>query len=369
MTNKQGINDELDFKESRQKKTNQTNIWIDMDNSPHIPFFDPIIRELAQRGYLITITIRDCFQVAGLADLHGLSYSRVGKHYGKNRMLKIGGTVYRSLQLSRIALKVGASMALSHGSRSQMLASKLLRIPSMMIGDYEHAKAFPLIYPDCLVVPEIIEDTMITMPVKWIRKYPGIKEDVYVPDFSPEPKILEELGINGGDLVVTIRPPATEAHYHNPEAEVLFKEAVEYLGAMDDVRMIILPRNEKKQGDFVKSQWAEWCDSRKIIIPEHVVDGLNLIWHSDLVISGGGTMNREAGALGVPVYSIFRGTIGAVDKYLAKEGRLTLIEKPEDLKTKMKVVHRDKPKEAAHRDRIALKRIVDIIEEFVQMKK
>jgi hypothetical protein len=244
----------------------------------------------------------------------------------------------------------------------------MLRIPSIMIGDYEHAKPFPLVIPNGLIVPEIIEDGMITMDVKWIRKYPGIKEDVYVPDFAPDPKILGEFGINGGELLVTIRPPATEAHYHNPEAEVLFAGAVDYFGSQDSVRMVILPRNEKKQGDFIKSRWAEWCKSGKIIIPEHVVDGLNLIWHSDLVISGGGTMNREAAALGVPVYSIFRGKIGAVDRYLSKTGRLTLIEKPEDIRTKIKVVHREKPKDAGQRDKKTLMRIVDLIEEAMNMK-
>jgi len=342
-------------------------IWIDLDNSPHVPFFAPIIKEVEKRGHQVTLTARDCFQVCGLADLHGFRYLRIGKHYGKNKALKVAGTLYRALQLVRSASKTKPSLALSHGSRSQVFASKMLGIRSSVIIDYEFTKGLPVIRPDALIVPELIFDGMKSRSSS-LFTYPGIKEDVYVPDFVPDPKILEELGINGEHLLVTIRPPATEAHYHNPEAEVLFAEAVDYLGSLDDVRMVILPRNEKKQGDFIKSRWAEWCNSRKIIIPEHVVDGLNLIWHSDLVISGGGTMNREAAALNVPVYSIFRGKIGAVDQYLSNTGRLTLIEKPEDVRTKVKVVRRDKPKDAGQRDRKTLIRIVDLIEEAMQMK-
>ena len=345
-------------------------IWIDLDNSPHVPFFAPIIRELNKRGYIVVLSARNCFQVCGLADLHGLRYLSIGKHYGKNKFLKVAGTVYRSLQLLMAHKGAKFSLAVSHGSRSQVLAARMMGTKSIMIGDYEHAAPLGDLMASMLIVPEVVADR------RWsrardsrIRSYPGIKEDVYVPDFSPNPKILEELGIKESDILVTIRPPATEAHYHNPEAEVLFTEAVEYLGELEEVQMVILPRNEKKQGDFIKSRWTEWCNSRKIIIPEHVVDGLNLIWHSDLVISGGGTMNREAAALSVPVYSIFRGKIGAVDQYLSKNGRLTLIEKPEDVRTKVKVVRRDKPKDAGQRDRKTLMRIVDLIEEAMQMKR
>jgi hypothetical protein len=243
----------------------------------------------------------------------------------------------------------------------------MMGIKSIVIVDYEYVAGIGPLWADGLIVPEVIVDSLSNKGFRGqIRSYPGIKEDVYVPDLVPDPIILRDLGIDGNSLLVTIRPPATEAHYHNPEAEVLFAEAVEFVGSQEHVRMVILPRNEKKQGDLVKSRWAEWCNSKKIIIPEHVVDGLNLIWHSDLVISGGGTMNREAAALGVPVYSIFRGKIGAVDRYLEKTGRLTLIEKPEDLRTKIKLVRRDKPKEDAHRDRATLYRIVDIVEAIMQ---
>ena len=317
-------------------------VWIDLDNSPHVPFFKPIINELNKRGYQVSLSARDCFQVCGLADLFKLKYVRIGRHYGKNKALKVLGTIIRALQLLPFAYKEKPALAVSHGSRSQLIAGVMLRIPVVVIFDYEHAKSLPFITPDWVMAPEVIPPEVISFDKKRVLRYPGIKEDVYVPTYKPKLGIREEFGIADEDILVTIRPPATEAHYHNPEAEILFNGVVETLGKHQNVRMVILPRNEKKQTAFIKSKWSDWCDKRKIIIPEHVVNGLDLMWHSDFVVSGGGTMNREAAALGVPVYTIFRGKTAAIDRYLSDSGRLTFLETFEDIDTKVKIVKRDK---------------------------
>ena len=234
-----------------------------------------------------------------------------------------------------------------------------------MIIDYEYVQT--IVKPTYMAAPEMLSDSaMKGCYRRSLFKYPGIKEDVYVPDFRPDPSILKELGIREGELVVTIRPPATEAHYHNPESELLFEATINFLGEQPNTRMVILPRNEKKQTAWVKNNWAEWCRNGKIIFPEHVVDGLNLIWHSDLVISGGGTMNREAAALGVPVYSIFRGTIGAVDRYLSENGRLVLLETVGDVRTKILLHKRHPAGQLENPSRKALDKIVEIIETILK---
>jgi predicted glycosyltransferase len=191
-------------------------------------------------------------------------------------------------------------------------------------------------------------------------KYPGIKEDVYVSRFVPKPGIRLQLGLREQDVVVTIRPPANEAHYHSPKTDELFEAAVEFLSKRAEVKLVALPRNEK-QAICLRKRWPELFSSGKMRIPEKVVDGLNLIWHSDLVISAGGTMNREAAALGVPVYSIFRGEIGAVDRYLSKAGRLVLIEGCEDLETKILLGRRERPAKPPRRRTAALSYIVERI--------
>ncbi len=316
-------------------------IWIDLENSPHVPFFKPIIEELKKHGYHVMLTARNCSQVWGLADLFNFHYKRIGRHYGKNKIFKVAGLILRALQMASIILREKPNLALSHGSRSQILLSSILHIPSVSISDYEYTKKLPLVCPTWIIVPEVIPDNFIKGKNVNILKYPGIKEDVYAHNFKSDQSIKEKLGIDEKDLVVTIRPPATEAHYHNHQSEELFEEVIDFLGQKRNIRMVLLPRNNK-QAAFIRKMWPDMCTNCKIVIPDHVVEGLNLIWHSDLVISGGGTMNREAAALGVPVYSIFRGKIGAIDQYLADSGRLNLLENVKDVRTKIVLVRRDK---------------------------
>jgi predicted glycosyltransferase len=316
-------------------------IWIDLDNSPHVPFFRPIIQQLEASGFNVLLTARDCFQVCGLAEQLHVGCIPIGKHYGKHRMMKLLGLAIRSLQLLPSAQRARPVLAVSHGSRSQLVAAKLLGIPTLQIADYEFAKIWAFVSPSWSMTPSMIPTEAIKLSRDRVLTYPGIKEDVYVPSFVPQDGIRQELGIAEDEILVTMRPPASEAHYHSPNSDKLFDATVTCLASRSDVRMVVLPRTPK-QGQEIAVMWPKLLSDRKLIIPEKVLDGLNLIWHSDLVISGGGTMNREAAALGVPVYSVFRGTIGAVDKYLAGKGRLVLLEEPADLPTKLLVCRRNR---------------------------
>ena len=316
-------------------------IWIDLDNSPHVPFFRPIIQELEARGYSLLITARDCFQVCGLAEQLNLTCDAIGRHYGKNRAMKLLGLGIRTLQLLPKAFRARPRLAVSHGSRSQLIAAKLLGIPTLQILDYEFAKGWILIRPSWAMTPDMIPDEAVKSDRRRILKYPGIKEDVYVPSFRPDAGIRRDLGISESDILVTLRPPASEAHYHSPDSDVLFNATVNYLGQFAETRMVVLPRTSR-QGEAIRAQWPDLYSNGKLMIPSRVVDGLNLIWHSDLVISGGGTMNREAAALGVPVYSVFRGQTGAVDRFLEATGRLVMLESPSDLPTKLIVNRRNR---------------------------
>lgn len=319
--------------------TAQKKIWIDLDNSPHVPFFAPIIHGLEDRGYSIVLTARDCFQVCDLADLFHFTYKRIGRHYGKHKLLKVIGTGIRALELLPVVWGDKPVLAVSHGSRSMLTAASMMGVPSVMIYDYEFAKFLPGLDPTWVMVPDVIPDSAIHYKSR-VLKYPGIKEDVYVPTFKPDPKLRTSLGLNAR-TIVTLRPPADEAHYHNPESEMLLAATLELLSEAEDTQVILLPRNDR-QGELLRSRWTNLFSIKKVVIPDHVVDGLNLIWLSDLVISGGGTMNREAAALGVPVYSIFRGTIGAVDRYLEKTGRLVLLQSVDDIRTKLLIKRRDR---------------------------
>jgi uncharacterized protein len=309
-------------------------IWIDLDNSPHVPFFLPIIDELRKRGHAVVLTAKDSYQVRDLLALHGISCRVIGSHWGKNHALKVIGTCVRSIQLLPFLLKNKPDLAVSHGSRAQLLASVAMRIRKLVILDYEFASSLTSIRPDWVFMPNLIPDFPEAVARNHVGKYPGLKEDVYVPHMKPDPKVRAQLGLSDSDVVVVMRPPATEAHYHNPESETLFDASIELLTQNSQVRVVLLPRN-KKQDRELRASLGAWIEKAKIIIPEQVIDGLHLIWACDLVISGGGTMNREAAALGIPVYSIFRGKTGAVDRYLADSKRLTMLESVEDVRTKI----------------------------------
>jgi hypothetical protein len=345
----------------------QKKIWIDLDNSPHVPFFLPIIDELQKRNYHIVLTGRDCFQVKELVELFQLSCKMVGHHSGKLRLRKLMGLVMRSVHMAPFVISEKPALALSHGSRSQLMVASALGIPTLTIGDYEHATGWALVHPTWFMHPEVISSDHWKLDPHRILDYPGIKEDVYVPRFKPDPSILTELGIRENELVVTLRPAADEAHYHNPESERLFVAVLKRLTARPNTRMILLPRNGR-QGAAIRESWPDLFASGKVMIPPRVVDGLNLIWYSDLVVSGGGTMNREAAALDVPVYSIFRGKIGEVDNYLSREGRLILIENVGQVYSRIALTRRDRQADPDGKDRPALQKIVENIVKVMEQE-
>ncbi|HUO25030.1 MAG TPA: DUF354 domain-containing protein [Candidatus Aquilonibacter sp.] len=314
-------------------------VWIDLDNSPHVPFFRPIIGELQRRGCDVVVTARDAYQVRELLEFYGVPARMVGRHHGKVKVLKALGTCWRAVELSAVVSREKPMLSVSHGSRSCLLASGLLGISHVMLTDYEFVAKVPAVKPAWLMVPSVVPDDNLSLHGARVLKYPGIKEDVYLSGFQPDQTLRKRLGISADELLVTVRPPATEAHYHNPEAEILLGEALRRFLQIPEARVLLLPRNKRQEAEL-RPAWSDALASEKLLIPGQVEDGLNLIWNSDLVISGGGTMNREAAAMGVPVYSIFRGKIGAVDQYLASEGRLVMVRTVEEVQTKIKAVRR-----------------------------
>lgn len=344
-------------------------IWIDLENSPHVPFFRPVIHELEKRGYDILLTARDCFQVCELADMFRMKYLRIGHHYGKHKIAKMWGLGSRMLQLVPLAMREKPDLAVSHGSRSMFLTASALKIPTLTLFDYEHATWLGIVKPTWVMTPELISaDSVhkIVSPDRVLR-YPGIKEDVYVPSFAPDPALRQNLGIAEHEILISLRPPANEAHYHNPESEVLLDAALSKIAVEPSVRVVLVPRT-RKQEERLRQQWPGLFENKKIIVPAHVVNGLDLIWASDLVVSGGGTMNREAAALGVPVYSIFRGKIGAVDRYLASIDRLTLLTSAEDVHARLQLTKRHAHRNGSAKGNAALDAIVESIIRITQSK-
>ena len=302
-------------------------VWIDVTNSPHVLFFRPLIRILRERGDEVDVTAREYAQTLELLELHGIEHSVVGGHGGASTFGKARAMAERLPALHRFARGRGYDVALAHGSHDLTLTARRLGIPSATSFDYEYAwlqhqlgcrAATRVVVPDAIPPERLARYGAV--PPKLLR-YPGLKEDYYLADLEPDPAVLDELTIDPARVVVVLRPPPDVSLYHR-HANPLFPETLRALGARDDVHAVVLPR-VAGQRDFVRGLGLP-----SVIVPDHAVDAQSLIAASDLVVSAGGTMNREAVSLGVPVYTVFGGRLGAVDEQLIREGKLRALTDP-----------------------------------------
>ncbi len=313
------------------------NIWIDLANSPHVLFFNPIIERLKQNGHMVNITMRDFAQTISLAKLYQLDCTAVGQHGGSNKISKGLNLLNRSLKLRNYVKEMKADLAFGHGSYELVLAGKLAGIKVFTAMDYEFQPAnhFAFRLSDYVIVPKCFPDEMLkkfgASPRK-IYKYDGFKEQLYLSRFVPDKsfynKIIDACSLNqdwklDNNVLVVIRPPATMALYHN-FSNPLFDNLVSRLNSHKNLTVILLPRTQEQKELFIKNY-------PNLHIPTKPLDGPNLLYYADMVISAGGTINREAAILGTPVYTIFAGQIPAVDKYLMTMNRLRSINDLSDI--------------------------------------
>jgi predicted glycosyltransferase len=305
-------------------------IWIDLANSPHVPFFRPLANEFMRRGHNLVVTARQFAETVPLAQAAGFAPEIIGGHGGATLSGKAGNLVGRGLELARWARGKKIDLAVSHNSYSQILGARALSLRCVTLMDYEHQPANHLAFrlASRVIVPRDFPATALTrfgVAAAKVKRFEGIKEDVYLANFAADPDFevqLSALGIDAGDILVTARPPASEALYHRFENQ-LFDRLIDRLVEMPAVKLILLPRNDWQRQYYARD---------KIIVPAHPLDGANLIARSDLVVSAGGTMNREAAALGVPAASIYVGEWAAVDQQLVNEGRLRRIASEADVR-------------------------------------
>ncbi len=309
-------------------------IWIDFDNAPHVPLLQPLVREFERRGISVFCTARDFTQTIPMLDQTGIRYTRVGKGFGTSRGVKIASLALRLGNLLRVIPRKRIRLAINHGSRTQTACARLLGIPCIVMADYEYTEsllfrkfAHLVLTPDAIPLPEL---EAIGFDTRVVRQYAGFKEDLYLPDFRPEPDFRRAWSLPPDAVLVTLRPPGILGNYHDPRSEDLCAALIDRLLASPDCYAVLLPKSpyEKK----LLRAYVEKRDRHgNWIIPETPLPGLQLIWNSDLVVSGGGTMNRESALLGVPTYSIFTGRKGAVDRKLEAEGRLTFLSRVEEV--------------------------------------
>ena len=306
-------------------------VWIDVTNSPQVVFFRPLIALLRERGHDVTISARDFAQTLELLDDAGLEHTVVGPpHGGASRAAKARAMARRLRALRRFAADLGFDVALSHASHELPLAARSLGIRSAYAFDYEFARAqhglgcraaTRVVVPDTIPQPRL---DRLGARTRKVRRYPGLKEEYYLHGFRADEGVLAALGLDRARILAVVRTPPEVSLYHLHGSPV-FAETLERLGTDPDVHAVALPRTPA-QRDALRALGLP-----SLVVPDRAVDALSLVALADLVVSAGGTMNREAVALGTPVYTTFAGRLGAVDGRLIEEGRLRPLGSAADL--------------------------------------
>jgi uncharacterized protein len=305
-------------------------VWIDMTAPAHPIVFRPIIERLRDQGHDVLVTARDYADTLGLLALHGIEHEAHGAHAGAGRARKLAQLLTRSRWMRRYGRGQGFDLAVAHGSNDLALAASWLRIPAVNMFDYEFAtlqhnigcrRARKVLTPDAIPL-ERLERYGVTAAKH--DPYPGLKEEYYLADFKPDPTVLERLGLDARRTIVVLRPPPDVSLYHR-RSNVLYPMVLDHVGRREDVHAVVLPRTAEQRRELAASALPA------LVVPGGPVDAQSLIALSDLVVSAGGTMNREAVALGVPVWTTYAARLGAVDEHLMREGRLRPLTDPEAL--------------------------------------
>ena len=325
-------------------------VWVDMTASAHVLVFAPLIGILRARGDEVEITARDYAQTLQLLELHGLEPDAVvGRHGGRSRLQKARQMTHRLGALRRWAKGRGIDVALAHGSHELTLTARRLGIPSSTTFDYEFAtlqhqlgcRAATRVVVPAAIPPERLRPYGVQPPK--LVQYPGLKEEYYLSDFEPDRSLLERFGVDPMRVLVVLRPPPDVSLYHR-HANPLFPQTLDHLGRLEHVHAFVLPRTEE-QREFVRA-----LELPSVILPERAVDAQSLIALADVVVSAGGTMNREAAALGVPVYTTYGGRLGGVDEELIRERRLKPLTDPRALELRK----RDESSSRVRRDPVEM---------------
>lgn len=296
-----------------------TSVWIDLASPSHPFFFDALLRHLDVDS---RVTAREKTETVDLAETVGLNATVLGRDFD-NPLLRKLGIPLRTASLLRRAPPANVSMS----ARNAMciLASRLRGVPSIHFTDnditaYVDGLPFEQLYNRLEamathnVVPSAFDtDELVSRGAdpSSIHTYDGYKEDIYVADFEPNQNFPDTLPV--AEYAV-IRPEALDAEYITSNKSLVPDLLASLVDAGLDV--VYLPRG---RGD---EAWAERYPDDTVYVPDEALNGLQLAWHARCVLTGSGTMSREAACMQKPAVSFFPNALLSVDRQLVREGRV-----------------------------------------------
>jgi hypothetical protein len=336
-------------------------IWFDLDNLPHVSLFRPIFKELEKRNVDYIVTARDFNHTVEQLKFWHINHAAIGCHGGKNKIKKIVNLFERSYQLKKYIKKFdNIGLAVSHGSRTQLLTAKQIGIKSIVMMDYEYTETKIFNYfSTYMLIPRFIPDSRLSsvgLNLKKVIRYNGFKEQLYLNSFQPDENFRDQINISDDKILIVIRPPALVGNYHDPRSEKLLIDGLSYFSSKQNAICLIVSRTSDDR-DFILSKIPV---NENIRFLDKQVDGLQLLWAADITVSGGGTMNRESALLGTETYSIFTGKRPYLDEYLCEQGRLTFIESPSDFNS-IRVQRKIKNNKISFNNNDLVNEVVDII--------
>jgi predicted glycosyltransferase len=297
-------------------------VWIDLANSPHVPLLRPVVDALRAQEDEVILTARDHAQTAALAHRAWPEVRVIGGTSPAGRLAKARAITRRADALGRLARAERPDIAFSHGSYAQLVAARLAGVPAVTMMDYEFQPANHLSFrlATRVVVPQLFPEDALqrfgASPEKVVR-FAGFKEELYLSGFEPDTGVLEQLGLDAARVIAVFRPPPEGALYHRMGNE-RFGEILAKAHRPPDVQVVLLPRTPEQQ--------LRYGDGA--IVPESPIDGASLLALADVVVGGGGTMNRESALLRTPTYTVFAGRLAAVDAALIEAGLLRDLREP-----------------------------------------
>jgi predicted glycosyltransferase len=294
-------------------------LWADLANSPHVPLLIPIIERVRDDGHDVVLTVRDHAQTLELARGSGLEFEVIGGASPDGRIGKARGIGARALSLRRFARHARPDVAFSHGSYAQVVGARLAGVPAVTMMDYEFQPANHLSFrlAQRVIVPEAFDARELRRAGGRDRKvvrYHGFKEQLYLAGHTPDPAVLDALGLDASRPVVVLRPAPEGALYHRMEND-RFDRVLATALATPGAQAVVLPRRAE-QGERYRSEFPA------ARVPATAVDAASLVALADVVVGAGGTMTREAAILGTPTYTVFAGRLAGVDAELMRQGRI-----------------------------------------------